>query len=131
MQFFHLFSMAFVKYSLLVFYKRVFPTNGFTIAANILLGIVTLWLTAFFFTTLFQAWPIDRNWTGKGVELVNEPKMYLALGIVDVITDLLILALPVPMIVHLHADIKKRLFVGTIFSLGFLSVSRVSTSYHS
>ena len=95
-------------------------TRAFTISANVLLVVVVAWVATFFFATLFQAWPISQNWTGNGYHLLNEPAMYLALGVSDMITDLAILVLPIPCICRLHANMAKKLMVGGIFGVGFL-----------
>ena len=99
---------------------KIFTTRSFSVVAKVVLAIVACWVTAFFFTTLFQSWPISQNWTGQGYQLLNDLEMYLALGVTDVLTDVAILALPIPMIYRLHTNKAKKLFVLGIFSLSFL-----------
>ena len=119
-QFFHLAAVALTKVSILTFYKKLFPTQTFKTWANMLLLVVGAWFTAFFLTTLFQAWPIYQNWTGEGHHLMNEPHMYLALGITDLLTDFFILLMPIPVIHRLHVSGTQKVMVGGIFSVGFL-----------
>ena len=61
-QFFYCFSVVSVKFSVVLFYKGVFVTPDFQRAANATLAVLAAWITAFFFVTLFQDKPIQRNW---------------------------------------------------------------------
>ena len=115
--------MASTKLSILAFYKHVFMKPSFIYQANFMALVVLAWLIAFFFTTLFQAWPIYQNWTGVGRKLLDELSMYLALGISDVLTDFIILCLPIPVIHSLHVTTTKKIMVGAILGLGFLYVT--------
>lgn len=42
-------ALAIVKVSILLFYKRVFPLQGFFLAANIMIGITIAWFTGSIF----------------------------------------------------------------------------------
>ncbi|KAI9692453.1 MAG: hypothetical protein M1822_006684 [Bathelium mastoideum] len=54
-QFWYIFAVAFVKFSVLCFYGRIFTQQGrYPIVVSIFLGLVGAWLVAFFFVTLFQ-----------------------------------------------------------------------------
>jgi len=121
-QFFYLFSVGSVKVSIVLFYKRVFLIESFARIANILLLIIGLWLTAFFFTTLFQSWPISQNWTGVGRNLMNYPDMYLALGVIDLVMDVMILCTPLPIIKNLRIRAQQKVAVACILGVGFLCV---------
>lgn len=85
-----------------------------------MLLIISLWLTAFFLTTLFQSWPISQNWTGVGRNLMSYTDMYLALGATDLAIDVSILCMPMPVINNLKLKTRKKISVGTILGLGFL-----------
>jgi len=121
-QFLYLFAVAAVKGSLLLFYKRIFIMPKFKMAVNVMLAVIGGWLIAFFFCTLFQIMPISANWTGTGTFLLNERSMYLALAITDLILDLAILCLPIPVIKSLHVSNTKKAAVMLIFGLGFFCV---------
>ena len=119
-QFYVTFSVALVKISLVLFYKQIFATQRFKTAANILIGIILAWLIAFFLTTLFQAWPISTNWTGVGTMIMNEGAMYIASCVTDIILDIAVLCMPLPMIKSLNLSTKKKWNLVGIFWLGAL-----------
>lgn len=109
-----------IKLSIVCFYKRIFNVNTFLKAANGIIVIIGLWLVAFFFATLFQAWPISHAWTGAGRNLIDYPAMYMALGATDLALDVIILCMPMPMIKSLKISGRRKLVVAVIFGLGFL-----------
>ncbi|CAG8949307.1 hypothetical protein HYFRA_00004933 [Hymenoscyphus fraxineus] len=121
-QFLYLFSVGLVKISIVLFYKKIFATAAFVRVANAVLVVLGLWITAFFFATLFQAWPIKHAWTGVGRNLIDYPAMYLALGSTDLVLDIIILLLPIPMIKNLNIQPRRKFILGGILGLGFLCI---------
>ncbi|MCJ1232403.1 hypothetical protein MMC14_000355 [Varicellaria rhodocarpa] len=130
-QFFLLFSIGLVKISIILFYKQIFVTPKFKLAADILIGIIIAWIIAFFFTTLFQTWPISTNWTGMGRNILNEGAMYTAQAVLDIALDIAVLAMPLPMIRKLQLSTKRKWNLVGIFWLGaFCVVSSVLRLYY-
>lgn len=121
-QFLYLFTIGLVKVSIVLFYKRIFVTNGFKKVAWGLLVLIGMWLTAFFLTTLFQSWPISRNWTGVGENIMDAKVMYVALAASDLALDIIILVTPLPVIKNLGIALEKKLAIATLFGLGFLCI---------
>jgi hypothetical protein len=119
MQFFHHFAVFFIKVSLVLFYKSIFPNPKFNIAANIINGVLVAWIIAFFFGTLFQDKPISRNWGTNGTT-INYPLFYTIENCTDIVLDIVILCMPLPVIKSLHMNEKKKWLLGGVFSLGFL-----------
>lgn len=119
MQFFHHVAIFFVKLSLVLFYKTIFPTPKFTIAANTTIVVLVAWIVAFFFATLFQDHPISRNWGTNGTT-IDYPLFYTIENCTDIFLDIWILCMPLPVIKNLHMNKKKKWLLGGIFSLGFL-----------
>jgi len=109
-----------IKISIVCFYKRIFNVTTFQKAANCILAIIGLWLVAFLFATIFQAWPISHAWTGAGRNSIDYPAMYMALGATDLALDVIILCMPMPMIKILKISSLRKLVVAVIFGLGFL-----------
>jgi hypothetical protein len=123
-QFLYLASISSVKISLLLFYKRVFPNKRFGHAVMATTLFVSLWLIAFFLAQLFEIWPISGNWdwnpNGTYAWEINEAAMNSWLCGTDVIADVVLLLLPVPMIASLRMSRKDKLAFLGIFSLGIL-----------
>ncbi len=66
--------------------------------------------------------PIAYNWdlTIPGGRCANRDLGYLVVGIVDAITDGLILILPLPVIWKLQIPLANRIGLGLIFSIGIM-----------
>ena len=105
--------------SVLFFYRSIFPTTGFRLASNITLSVLIAWLIAFFFTTLFQDKPIERNWGTVGTT-INWRIFYIVEVATDVVLDVFILCMPLPVIKRLHMNRRKKWLLAAIFWLGAL-----------
>lgn len=53
---------------------------------------------------------------------INRPAVYLANGVLNVVTDFVILLLPVPMIRGLQMPFRQKLLLAAMFSVGSLWV---------
>jgi hypothetical protein len=97
-----IFAIAPGKLSVLFFYRRIFRGKTFHIATWFLIAIVSIWCIAFFFGNMLECIPISEAWVNApGLE--NNPKcikaisMYLALVYSDLVIDVLILIVPIPL----------------------------------
>ena len=64
-----------------------------------MITIVVIWTVSFFFANMLQCYPISVNWTGlagSADTCIDENMMYLGQAFSDVITDLMILTMPIP-----------------------------------
>ena len=118
-------TFGLTKLSVLLFYKRVFRGNTFNAAVWTMISIIGVWTVAFFFANLLQCYPIYLNWTDSGAQadsciMTNE--MYLAQAWTDMLTDMMILSLPIPCIWALQMPARHKVGVSAIFLLGLLTV---------
>ena len=64
-----------------------------------MITINVVWTVAFFFANMLQCYPMSENWTGLGGTAdtcIDENMMYVGQAFSDAITDLIILAMPIP-----------------------------------
>ena len=65
-----------------------------------MIGLTTAWTIAFFLANLLQCSPISENWISwsitPGASCIETSVMYLAQAWSDVLTDVMILAMPLP-----------------------------------
>ena len=118
-------TFGLTKLSVLLFYKRVFRGNTFNVAVWSMIAIVSVWTIAFFFSNLLQCYPIWVNWESSGGLIdycINTNMMYLAQAWTDVLTDTMILSLPIPCIWALQMPARHKVGVTAIFLLGVLTV---------
>lgn len=95
-------SLACAKASIVCFYRRIFRGKRFSTISLILLILIALWGIAFFFGQLFDCSPIAANWDVFGKltdsKCINPLPMYYSVAILDMFIDLLILAVPQPLV---------------------------------
>lgn len=83
---------------------------------------------AIIFVSVFQCAPIARAWdTRIPGTCINLKASFIGNAVPNIITDILILSLPVRVVWGLHASITHRLSVIGIFLLGSLFVYPFST----
>lgn len=120
-------TLAFTKVSVLLFYKRVFQGEVFAQVTNAMFAIIFFWTVGFFFSNLLQCWPISINWNAYGGtapdRCISETKMYLGQAYSDVLTDLMIIAMPLPCIWAMQLPVRHRIGVSCIFLLGLLTAA--------
>ncbi|KAL9011928.1 MAG: hypothetical protein Q9173_003265 [Seirophora scorigena] len=93
-------TFGFTKLAVLLFYQRIFQGKWFHRAVWLMIGVDFIWTVTFFFANLLQCYPIDVNWTG-----------------VDVASNIVILALPMPSIWAMQMSVRRKLAVCGIFLL--------------
>jgi hypothetical protein len=91
------------------------------IVNSVLMGIIVVWGVAFFFTTVFQCKSPATLWTSfeyARVDCVDTLPFYYAVSISGFITDIAILASPLPVIAKLQVPLKNRIAIAGILLLG-------------
>ncbi|KUL92522.1 hypothetical protein ZTR_02635 [Talaromyces verruculosus] len=127
-------TVGIIKISILLMYRRIFPTRGFRIAATILGSIVIGWVIAIICVSVFQCTPIAKAWDfSLSGTCINLKGSFIGNGVPNILTDIAILALPVRIVWGLHASVTHRLSVIVVFLLGsfvvFTSAYRFSTLF--
>ena len=97
-------AYGFIKLSVLFFYRRIFvkgTSSKFSIATKIAIGITSAWTIAFFFVNIFLCGRhVDFQW-GPLIDFtkcLDFCKYNDALFVSDLITDLLVICLPIPIV---------------------------------
>lgn len=85
-------------------------------------AIVAMWALATVLVTLFLCKPIAFNWdtTIAGGKCGNTLASWKSTGIVNIITDAMILLLPVPSLCKVQMVLYKKLVIIAMFTLGVL-----------
>ncbi|CAF9930843.1 hypothetical protein IMSHALPRED_008293 [Imshaugia aleurites] len=112
--------------AVLLFYRRIFTNGRVVYAIWTMVILVNVWTVAFFCTNLLQCIPISVNWTGWGAAVdscINTNTMFLAQAWSDVVTDVMILSLPLPCIWRLQMPTSRKIAVCSIFLLGTLVIA--------
>ena len=113
-----------IKMSVLLLYRRLFVGRSFNHYSLIMCGVIALWSLGFFFAFAFECGTDLANyWTSaETIEryCVNTDALDVGFVISDVLTDVFILAIPIPIIWKLHMSIVNKVGLTCIFLLGLL-----------
>lgn len=109
---------------------RIFDTPNFRITAYTTLGLCVAWFIASTTVAIIQCLPIHAAWdvqlqppTGPA-QCMDKQKLYWGVGISNLLLDVLILCLPMPVIWTLQLNKQRKLAITFIFLTGSMSVRR-------
>ncbi|KAG9698130.1 hypothetical protein KCU95_g2866, partial [Aureobasidium melanogenum] len=115
--------MLIVKMSVLMLYRRLFPIENFR---------YLWWICAFctvgyglgaIFSSLFACVPVRANWdlAIPASRCINKKAFYIGNGVMNISTDLMILALPIPIVWRLTLELRQKIILSIVFTLGSIS----------
>ena len=130
-------AMIFIKLSILVFYRRLFPrenTNSRWRACHWALCIASVGFGIIQCCgIIFQCTPIAFFWdpTIPGGHCINISAFFRFANIANLLTDILILVMPIPIVWTLRLDRHKKIGVCGLFLLGgFVCIASVMRFYY-
>ncbi|MCJ1293825.1 hypothetical protein MMC34_005381 [Xylographa carneopallida] len=106
--------------SVLFLYRRIFITSRFRLISLLLVIWSALWLVSGTFVEIFFPSPIPSYWDPNvsGKWLINYDGFWLAAMVLELVTELTILSLPVRQISKLQLSRRKKMLLSFIFLLG-------------
>ena len=118
-------TAAVTKASLLILYYRIFsPSKRFRLAVRV--GAVIVFCQWFSLTLvgICQCTPVKAFWDRnvQGAKCIDLPRFTIASGVMNLLTDVLILCLPGPMVWGLKKNVAQKITLTGIFLLGMLYV---------
>ncbi|GKZ34957.1 hypothetical protein AbraIFM66950_005354 [Aspergillus brasiliensis] len=113
-------ALTCLKLSILWFYRGIFVGRVFQFASWALISIVAVWGLAFILARIFSCGAdVKANFEFPGsMKCSHSLATYIALAASDVSVDLVILAIPVPLILSLQMPLHKRLGIVAILIVG-------------
>jgi hypothetical protein len=110
------------KIAIILLYLRIFITRSFRIAAAfVALPIVALWTIATVGATIGQCVPIQGAWDkSTKATCINSDVFWVAYAVGNIITDVMVLVLPIPSILSLKLNVRDKVLLCAIFLLGSL-----------
>ncbi|KAF2136955.1 uncharacterized protein K452DRAFT_362205 [Aplosporella prunicola CBS 121167] len=120
-------SIAAVKCSYLAFYLRVFPQKRFQTAVYWCLGLIVAIFIANALQIFLICRPVAGNWDPliPGLVCGSRPISFAIIGALNMVTDLIIILLPLPLVLGLQMDRRTKWGLCLMFGLGF-SITAVS-----
>ncbi|KAI9044584.1 uncharacterized protein KD926_000495 [Aspergillus affinis] len=116
------FAVTPAKISILLFYVRIFNTFKFRMFAYAVGLIVLGHGIGVFFAAIFQCSPIAYTWdkTIQGGTCFDQQAFYRYVSPPNILTDVLILVMPMPFVWKLHTRTGQKLALTGVFLLGGL-----------
>lgn len=112
------------KISLLMLFHRIFITPVFRVATKIIGITMILWWIGTILADTLICIPIQNNWNPEIPARCGNKKLLAILPPIPwIVTDLVILLMPMPMVYKLHLPGIQRLGLAGLFLLGSLYVS--------
>lgn len=118
-------SVALPKISILALYLRIFTNNSVRRACYILIAILIANWIAFLFALTFQCSPVAFQWDKKipGGRCSNISAFYKSTSAPNILTDLVIMVLPIPTIWQLQVSTIRKVGLMFVFLVGSVSVA--------
>ncbi|KAI1352661.1 hypothetical protein F5Y01DRAFT_279132 [Xylaria sp. FL0043] len=120
-------AFGFAKLSVLYFYRRIILCRTFKIVTSVMIVIVGIWAIGFFFAYLFRCgtnfWALWAPLEFLIEYCYDSKALFYTMAISDVITDFVILSLPLFWVWRLNMSIPKRFALSGVFLLGVLGIS--------
>lgn len=102
-------------------YLRIFPVRNIRIGAYVLGALSIGWCISIIMVSVFQCVPIEKIWdpTLDGF-CIDLKKSFVGNAVPNILTDVAILALPMPQVWSLHTSFLQKAQISLIFLLGSL-----------
>lgn len=117
------FGQVTVKISLLQLYRYIFTSKRLYLVITITTWFMIAWGIAFVGVAIFSCNPIYAFWEFElkaTAYCINDQAWYIAMAVPTILTDLLILAMPIRQVWKLQLDQKSKIALTFIFLLGSL-----------
>lgn len=115
-----------VKLALVLIIMRVFGSvhKKTMVGMYIFISMIVLYYVSGVFIKIFICWPISAYWLGEKDKCMDQSAIITADAIISVISDLVILLVPMPLIWSLQLPRKKRFRI-----IGMLCAGGVATAF--
>lgn len=109
------------KLSALLLFRRIFVQRGFQIACWSICGIVMGWCIGTVAGTIFQCIPLEASWNRSlDGTCIDKGAFWIAYAVGNILTDVLVLVLPIPPVLQLKMPWRQRALLCGVFLLGGL-----------
>ncbi|UPK92128.1 hypothetical protein LCI18_003063 [Fusarium solani-melongenae] len=115
------------KVAAILLYLRLFPTKNFRVACYVVMGIIVSWSIGGVGATIWQCVPIEGAWN-KAIDAkcIDSNKFWIAYAVMNILTDIMVLTLPIGSIMRLQMNIRERLMLCGVFLLGgFVTIASI------
>ncbi|KAJ5939623.1 hypothetical protein N7466_002757 [Penicillium verhagenii] len=116
-------TVAIPKLAVLALYGRLWTVNPYRTIILILAAVITLTAVVSGVMCLNMCQPFRLNWdTSVPGHCLNKQALYLWASLPNILTDLVMLAMPIPIVYHLNVPMKVKLGLILTFATGLLGL---------
>ena len=117
----YIMAIAFTKYSVLLFYRRLFPSKSVLRTLQVVALVVLAWQIVIIAGYIWECRPVQKAWdTMVPGTCIDLKKLWLGNAIPNSLTDIVIIIIPLPLIWKLHLPRSQRLLLCGVFLTGAL-----------
>lgn len=109
------------KLCLLLLYRRLAPQRWFQCMVWAVVFVVVGSSVAILFATVFPCRPVAGAWDlslSPITKCIDRPAVYQATAVLGAVTDLLVLAVPMPIVVGVRLPRRQKIGLIALFSIG-------------
>ncbi|KAK1148775.1 hypothetical protein N8T08_008660 [Aspergillus melleus] len=123
LQFLWVLSLSCTKISILLLYLRIFPVTWLVGVAWTTIGVIVAWAIATILAGCLICRPFAFNWdqTIPGGSCGNQVTSFTATGVINLVTDVVVLVIPMPLLYRLQMATYKKVTLITVFGLGLVT----------
>lgn len=119
-------TIGVVKISTLLLFARIFPGPKFKRMLWAVGLFISTYSAVMVITMIFQCKPVNRVWDPTvQADCIDISKVWIVMASMNVLTDFLLLCLPLPQLWKLQMHRETKLQLIGIFSIGSLSVPHI------
>ncbi|EAW13620.1 putative plasma membrane protein Pth11-like [Aspergillus clavatus NRRL 1] len=127
-------NIGLTKISILLLYIRLFVHRWFLLICWVWIGIIVSFTLGTVFSSIFQCtpvqWAFDKSIPGGG-KCINMTAFWYANATFNILSDLVLIALPIPVVIKLQLPHKSKIALCGIFAVGIFtcitSILRITT----
>ncbi|KAF2704391.1 hypothetical protein K504DRAFT_485019 [Pleomassaria siparia CBS 279.74] len=112
-------SLGLTKTSILLQYRRIFPTKSFHVASWATIVVVVLYTIWAVSGSIFACYPVSTFWTKEEpTRCINQKAMWFTNAAINIMTDFAIIFLPMPVVQSLNMGKRQKQVLLLIFAIG-------------
>lgn len=118
-QIFWAIAVTFIRSSIILLYIRIFPARSFRFTCYAVLTINAAFCIGVVFTDCLICIPFSCRWDSEGCsQCGNEILFSLFTAIFNLLLDITVVVLPMPLLGRLQMAVSKKIVLGGMFGLG-------------
>ncbi|CEL04883.1 hypothetical protein ASPCAL06007 [Aspergillus calidoustus] len=123
LQFLWVLSLSCTKISILFLYLRIFPVRWLVWSSWVTISVIVAWAIATILAGCLICRPFAFNWdqTIPGGKCGNQVTSFTVTGVINLVTDFIVLVLPMPSLYRLQMATYKKATLIAVFGLGVVT----------